>query len=226
MNMRTPLILLTTFLSISVAAAGIALAQSGPNRQSGASTHVHNPNHGHGMGAGMGAGMGSGMGGGMGGMGAGPVGLLTKQDANSQSDMRVVMNLVHDNTRIRRTVTRLPNGIRTLTESDDPKLAADIQVHVASMSGRLADNKEFNIFSDTLPIIFANVDKIQSRVEMTAKGVAVTRTSSEPKVVVALQKHADEVTELVTGGPDAFHRNVEAREARDRTTRPGRSAAR
>lgn len=145
------------------------------------------------------------------GMGRGPVGMLTTQDANSAADMGIAMNLVHDNTKIRRTVTRLPDGIKTVTESDDPKIAQDIKAHVASMSGRLKDGREFNIFSTTLPVIFDNAKDIQSVVEYTEKGAIVTRTSSDRKVAAALQAHADEVTELVNEGPVAFHRGIEAR---------------
>jgi hypothetical protein len=145
------------------------------------------------------------------GMGHGPVGMLTRQDAGSAADMGVVMNLVHDNARIRRTVTRLPDGIRTVTESDDPRIAQDIKAHVASMSQRLKDGREFNIFSTTLPVIFDNAKNIRSAVELTAKGAIVTRTSTDPKVVAALQAHADEVTELVNEGPVAFHRGIDAR---------------
>ena len=143
----------------------------------------------------------------------GPVGMLTQQDANSATDMGLVMNLVHNNTSIKRTVTKLPDGIKTVTESDDPKIAQDIKGHVASMSGRLKDGKEFNLFSTTLPVIFDNAKNIKSVVEFTDKGAIVTRTSTDAKVAAALQAHAGEVTELVQEGPTAFHRGLNARMA-------------
>ena len=195
----------TTRIAISVAAAMVfaaaAVAQSTGSR----------PGTGHGpmMGQGMGHGAGAGGHGPMGG----PTAMLTKQDANSVADMGVVMDLVHSNTKIKRTVTTLPDGIKTVTESDDPKVAQDIKTHVASMSGRLKDRREFNIFSTTLPVIFDNADKIKSVVEMTDKGAIVTRTSADAKVVAALQAHAGEVTELVQEGPTAFHRGMSARMA-------------
>lgn len=123
------------------------------------------------------------------------------------------MNLVQANTKIQRTVTRLPDGIKTVTESDDPKTAQDIKVHVASMSNRLQEGKEFNIFSTTLPVIFDSVKNIKSNIEFTTKGAVVTQTSPDPKVALALQAHADEVTELVKGGPAAFHRGIASRAA-------------
>lgn len=117
----------------------------------------------------------------------------------------------HD--KIRRTVTNLPNGIKTVTESDDPQVAQAIKAHVASMSQRLGDGREFNIFSTTLPVLFENKDKITSKVEMTEKGSVVTRTSTDAKVVTALQGHAAEVTELAQEGMVAMRHGMMASNA-------------
>lgn len=144
---------------------------------------------------------------------AGMVGMLTKQDEGSAADMGLVHDLVMNHDKIRRTVTNLPNGIKTLTESDDPQVAQTIKAHVASMSQRLNDGREFNIFSKTLPVLFENRDKITSKVEMTEKGAAVTRTSADAKVVAALQGHAAEVTELAQEGPVAMRRGMMTRMA-------------
>jgi len=142
---------------------------------------------------------------------AGMVGMLTRQDAGSAADMGLVHDLVMNNTKIRRTVTNLPDGIKTVTESDDPQVAQTIKAHVASMSQRLKDGREFNIFSKTLPVLFENRDKITSVVEVTEKGSIVTRTSTDPKVVAALQGHATEVTELVQEGMVAMRRGMMTR---------------
>ena len=166
-----------------------------------------------GMGPGMMHGMEYGAAAGGHGPMAGPTAMLTKQDAGSAADMGLVHDLVMNNTRIKRTVTNLPNGIKTVTESDDPPVAQAIKAHVASMSQRLKDGREFNIFSTTLPVLFENRDKIQSVVEVTEKGSVVTRTSTDPKVVAALQGHAAEVTELVQEGMVAMRRGMMSRMA-------------
>jgi hypothetical protein len=143
----------------------------------------------------------------------GMVGMLTRQDAGSSADMSLVHDLLMNHTRIKRTVTNLPNGIKTVTESDDPQVAQAIKAHVASMSQRLKDGREFNIFSTTLPVLFANRDKIESVVEVTEKGAIVTRTSADAKVVAALQGHAAEVTELAQEGMVAMRRGMMSRMA-------------
>ncbi len=106
----------------------------------------------------------------------------------------------HD--RIKRTVTNLPNGIRTTTESDDPRIAQLIKDHVASMGKRVAtgDDPGLPIESDALHSIFRNYDKVRTTVETTDKGVVVTQTSSDPETVAALQKHASEVSDFVSEG--------------------------
>lgn len=166
-----------------------------------------------GMGPGMMHGMGSGATIGSHGPMAGAVARLTRQDAASSADMNLVHELLVNNDKIKRTVTNLPNGIRTVTESDDPQVAQAIKAHVASMSERLKDGREFNIFSTTLPVLFDNRDKIKSTVEMTEKGSVVTRTSTDAKVVTALQGHAAEVTELAQEGMAAMRRGMMASNA-------------
>lgn len=166
-----------------------------------------------GMGPGMMHGMGQGAGTGGHGPMSGAVAMLTRQDDQSSADMGMVHDMLLNHTKIRRTVTNLPDGIRTVTESDDPQVAQTIKAHVASMSQRLKDGREFNIFSTTLPVLFESRDKIKSVVEVTEKGSVVTRTSTDPKVVAALQGHAAEVTELVQEGMVAMRRGMMSRMA-------------
>lgn len=144
---------------------------------------------------------------------AGPVAMLTQQDAGSAADMNLVHELLFNHGKIKRSVTRLPDGIRTVTESDDPQVAQAIKAHVASMSQRLESGREFNIFSKTLPVLFDQRDKIRSKVVVTDKGSVVTRTSSDPQVVAALQGHAAEVSELVQDGMVAMRRGMMSRMA-------------
>ena len=140
----------------------------------------------------------------------GLMGQAKQHDEALSSDMSQVHELLAEHDRIERKVTSLPNGIRTNTESDDPQVAQTIQAHVASMTARLSDGREFNMFSETLPILFENKDKIETKVEMTQKGAIVTQTSSDSRVVAALQGHAEEVSELARDGMIAMRRSAMA----------------
>jgi hypothetical protein len=151
-------------------------------------------------------GMGPGM---IGGMGPGMAGNMQHDEAFA-ADMRLVHDMLGNHERIKRTVTNLPDGIRTVTESDDPQVAQSIKAHVASMTQRLDEGKQFNLFSKTIPVLFDNKDKIKTTVEATHKGSIVTQTSTDAKVVTALQKHATEVDELARDGMVAMMRNMRA----------------
>ena len=129
-------------------------------------------------------------------------------DASYADDMRLVHAMLVDNTKIKRSVENLPDGIRTVTESDDPAVARAIKAHVASMEKRLKEGRIFNLFSPTLPVLFENRDKIKTVVETTEKGASVTQTTADPKVATALQAHALEVNELAREGIVAFMRNM------------------
>ena len=164
----------------------------------------------HGMGPGMMRGMGPGTAAGSHGPMGGPMAGRVQHDDAFAADMHLVRDMLFSHDRIKRTVTNLPNGIKTVTESDDPQVAQAIQTHVASMVQRLNDGKEFNLFSKTIPVLFDNRDKIKTAVETTAKGSVVTQPSSDAKVVAALQEHATEVDELVREGMVAMMRNARA----------------
>jgi hypothetical protein len=161
--------------------------------------------HPGGMGPGM---MGPGM---MGpGMGGPMAGHMQNGDASFADDMRLVHAMLFDHDKIKRTVANLPDGIRTVTESDDPGIARAIKAHVASMEKRLNDGRIFNLFSPTLPVLFENRDKIKTVVEVTETGSIVTQTSGDAKVVAGLQAHAIEVSELARDGMAAMMRNMRA----------------
>lgn len=166
--------------------------------------------HPGGMGPGMMHGMGPRGAAGMHGPMGGPMAGRMQHDDASFADMQLVHQLLMNHDRIKRTVTNLPNGIRTVTESDDPQVAQAIKAHVASMERRLSDGREFNMFSPTLPVLFENKDKIQTKVETTENGSVVTQISADSTVVAALQAHAAEVSELARDGMVAMMRSARA----------------
>jgi hypothetical protein len=137
-------------------------------------------------------------------MGPGMMGMA--HDQATMGQLQVIHTMLVNHDRITRTVTNLPNGIRTITESDDPTLAALIKKHVADMGKRVGagDDPGLPIESDNLHAIFRDKDKIHTTYETTAKGIVVVQISDDPKTVAALQAHASEVTDLVNGGMNAL----------------------
>lgn len=135
----------------------------------------------------------------------------------TQTEMNEIHGMLFNHDSIKRTVTNLPNGIRTVTESDDPEMAATISSHVAGMGKRVKEGRDpdLPIQSPTLKIIFKNRDKITTTYESTPKGIVVVQTSDDVETVAALQKHAAEVTDLAKRGMVAAHetmmKNAQAR---------------
>ena len=162
-----------------------------------------------GMGPGMHGQMGPGMGGqkgrGMMGMGRGMMGMHGgSATVGEHSDIR---ELFFNHDRIKRTVTNLPDGIRTVTESDDPQLSDVIKKHVAEMGKRVEEGRDPGLPIETpaLHAIFRHKDKIKSAYEVTEKGIVVVQTSTDANAVKALQEHAAEVSDLARRGMVAAH---------------------
>jgi hypothetical protein len=145
---------------------------------------------------------------GRGRMGMGP-GMMMGMNHGSATatEMSTIHELFANHDRVKRTVTNLPDGIRTVTESDDPRIADLIKTHVAGMGERVKAGNDpgLPIESPALHSIFRDKDKIHTTYETTATGVIVTQTSTDAATVAALQQHASEVTDFVQGGMATMH---------------------
>ena len=133
----------------------------------------------------------------------------TRNDGGSATmdERSDIHDLFFNHDRIKRTVTNLPDGIRTVTESDDPQVAEMIKKHVTEMGKRVEEGRDpgLPIESPALHSIFRDKDKIKSTYEVTEKGIIVVQTSTDATAVKALQDHAAEVTELAQRGMVAAH---------------------
>jgi hypothetical protein len=115
-------------------------------------------------------------------------------------DMQIVHQLFAYHDQIRRSVETVPGGVKTVTESDNPEIAALIQQHVASMHQRLEAGRWFAMMSQTLPTLFQNADHYQRQSQLTDNGVEVTKTSDDSTLAETLREHAQEVTQYVENG--------------------------
>jgi hypothetical protein len=140
-------------------------------------------------------------------MGMGPGMMGMNHGFATMAEMSTIHELFANHDRIKRTVTNLPDGIRTVTESDDPRIAQLIKTHVASMGERVntGDDPGLPIESPALHSIFRDKDKIHTTYETTATGVIATQTSTDPDTVANLKQHASEVSDFVKGGMAAMH---------------------
>ncbi len=142
--------------------------------------------------------------GGMRGIGRGMMGM--QHDSATMAQMSVIHEMVMNHDKITRTVTNLPDGIRTVTESDDPRLTQLIKDHIVTMNERVSAGSDpgLPVESPALHKIFADKGRIRTVTEMTAKGIVIVQTSSDPATVAALQQHAAEVSDLARDGMSAM----------------------
>jgi len=109
-----------------------------------------------------------------------------------------------------RVVSNLENGIVTTTEAENKTLREAIVSHVTMMVTRLQEGKnpEVIIQSPTLDSLFDFYEQIDTEIELTDKGIKVIQTSTNPKVIKLLQKHAAEVSDMSKRGMEAVHERM------------------
>ncbi len=129
------------------------------------------------------------------------------RDTATTAMMRLVHEMVMNHDKIRRTVTNLPNGVRTVTESDDPGMQSILREHVATTGELVRTSHDPNMPMETpvLRGVLRNGSNIQRVVARTPSGVMVTETSKDTATVGLLQRHAAEVTDLANRGMVAMH---------------------
>ncbi|MCH8530684.1 MAG: hypothetical protein LAT65_07525 [Saccharospirillum sp.] len=131
----------------------------------------------------------------------------------TQAEERELALLFANHQLLSRNVTHLPNGIETLTESDNPELAAILISHVVGMINRADTGRDPGVViqSPTLDDLFQNRGDIQTHIETTTNGIKVVQTASDPNSVKALHTHADEVTDMVERGMMSVHEAMMSR---------------
>lgn len=130
-----------------------------------------------------------------------------RQDPTFQTDHEVFHFLLDNGDKIRRQVKNLTNGIETLTESDDPEVAAKIQEHVAAMYDRVEENRPIHMRDPLFRELFQHTDKIEMNLEDTEKGIRVVETSSDPYVAKLLKAHAEVVSLFINNGRAEAQKN-------------------
>jgi hypothetical protein len=138
-----------------------------------------------------------------GGRGGGPPG----RDASFVKDRDDFHYLLQHHDKIERTVTDREDGVETLTESNDPEIAAKIQEHVDAMYNRVEEGRPIHMRDPLFAEVFRHADKIKMRVESTDKGVRVVETSEDPYVARLIQAHARVVNLFIKNGFGEPHKN-------------------
>ncbi len=130
-------------------------------------------------------------------------------DPSQKADMGLFHFLLDHRTEITRTIAKRDDGVETVTESNNPKVAEKIQEHVASMKKRVEEKRPIHLRDPLFFAIFKNADKIDFRWEKTAKGAKVLETSKDAYVAKLLQAHAEVVSLFLKNGHAEVMKNHE-----------------
>lgn len=120
--------------------------------------------------------------------------------ARHERDQAVFHELLRRHGDIRRDVENISNGIRAVTESDDPELAELIRGHVHEMHRRLKEGSGLRHWDPAFVEIFAQKDKVRLTVTETEGGVRIEEVSDDPNVVKLIQAHGAVLTGFVRDG--------------------------
>ncbi|MBR9844412.1 MAG: hypothetical protein GYB25_14730 [Rhodobacteraceae bacterium] len=115
-------------------------------------------------------------------------------------DQGVFHELLRRHDVIRRSVEEIEGGIRAVTESDDPEVAAMIRDHAGEMHRRMEEGFGLRHWDPAFAEIFAQKDKVRMVIEATDKGVVVEETSEDANVAVLIRAHGAVVSAFVREG--------------------------
>ncbi len=128
-------------------------------------------------------------------------------DAAHNTDMKAIQFLMANRAKIHRTVVYRPDGVETLTESDDPKVTAVLVEHVDAMYRRVKEQRPIHARDPLFAELFRNAATLDIKVERTAKGVQVVETSPNAFSAKLIQAHAQVVSLFLANGRTEMRKN-------------------
>ncbi len=152
-----------------------------------------------------------------------PEWMMSNEDmsgAGMMQDMRSIQGLLTNHEKIERRVENIPNGVRTLTTSDDPEVVQLVRTHVRQMKARYERDQPIRMMDPVFRELFRNRDKASLTYEDIPGGIRATHTSDDPQVVLLIRQHARQfVSEAAEQGmrramrptelPEGYHADAE-----------------
>lgn len=127
-------------------------------------------------------------------------GMDSQRMQRHRHDQQVFHTLLERHQELQREVENLPNGIRSVTTSETPELAALIIEHAHVMHQRLQEGFGLRFWDAAFAEIFAQADAVHMEVRNLPNGVETVETSDDPNVVKLIQAHGEAINAFVREG--------------------------
>ena len=124
-----------------------------------------------------------------------------------RDDMQLFHYLLTNRDKITREVKHLPNGIDTITRSEDAEVAAKLKAHVASMLKRIEEGRPIHARDPLFAELFRNAKHVAAKMELLPDGVRVVETSDDEHTVALLHEHGRVVNLFLQNGMSEMHRD-------------------
>ena len=123
-------------------------------------------------------------------------------DAQHQEDERLFHTLLERHSEIKRTTTKIENGIESTTTilSKDEKLIQILKEHALGMKKRFDSNRAIRSWDPLFVELFDNRDAIKVEAIMLEDGMRVKLTAKDAKIVELIQRHDETLHAFINHG--------------------------
>lgn len=124
-------------------------------------------------------------------------------DEQHKKDQALFSKLLEEHQQLKRSTTKLSNGICSQTTSDNPDLARIIQEHVEGMEKRFGMGRAIRSWDPLFAALFEYKDQIKMEYRNIDNGVEAVLTSEDPKIIELIHCHDLTLHGFVDEGFDA-----------------------
>ncbi len=124
-------------------------------------------------------------------------------DEQHKKDQALFSKLLEEHQQLKRSTTKLSNGICSQTTSDNPDLARIIQEHVEGMEKRFGMGRAIRSWDPLFAALFEYKDQIKMEYRNIENGVEAILTSKDPKIIELIHCHDLTLHGFVDQGFDA-----------------------
>lgn len=128
-------------------------------------------------------------------------------DEQFEQDHQAIQTLLQNRNQILRKITNLPDGVKTVTETDNEALRPVLVSHVKAMYARLENVQPIHQRDPLFRALFSHAKEIELKFQATEKGIEVVETSKNPKAVKLIQAHAEVVSLFLKNGHQEVRKN-------------------